>query len=64
MTVIPEVEKALKEFHSQGKYIGLCCISPVIAARVFGINKGGPGVILTLGSRGDNWPYNGSIDVA
>ena len=36
----------------------MCCISPIIAAKVFGNAK------LTLGKRGDAWPYNGSIDAA
>lgn len=52
MSVIPELEKILKEFHSSKKPIGLCCISPVLAARVFGSKKGGPGVQLTLGGKG------------
>ena len=44
--------------------MGLCCIAPVVAAKVFGTNSGGPGVKMTLGSRGDDWPYNGAIDAA
>ena len=36
----------------------------MIAARVFGNKKGGPGVTLTLGKKGDGWPYSGSIDAA
>ena len=40
----------------------MCCISPVIAAKVFGSKSGGPGVKLTLGGRGEDWPFNGSID--
>lgn len=35
-----------------------------MAAKVFGKNNGGPGIRLTLGCRGENWPYNGSIDAA
>lgn len=54
----------MKDFHSSQKHIGLCCISPIIAAKVFGTASGGPGLKLTLGCRGDNWPYNGSIDAA
>lgn len=49
MTVNPDVEKALKSFHQSSKVIGLACISPIIAARVFGTKFGGPGVTLTLG---------------
>ena len=34
MTVNDQVERVLKDFHSAGKPIGLCCISPIIAAKV------------------------------
>ncbi len=64
MIVQPDVEKALKQFHSSHKVIGLTCIAPIVAARVFGTKFGGPGLTLTLGKTGTNWPYNGSIDVA
>ena len=42
--------------------IGLTCIAPIIAAKVFG--KTQTGVKLTLGGRSDNFPYAGSIDAA
>jgi enhancing lycopene biosynthesis protein 2 len=64
MSVILDVEKVLKEFHQKGKPIGLCCIAPILAARVFGDKKGGSGVTLTLGKRGESWPYAGSLDAA
>lgn len=64
MTVKEDVAKVMKDFHGEQKYIGLCCIAPVVAAKVFGTNSGGPGLKMTLGCRGDNWPYNGSIDAA
>ena len=64
MTVQEDVEKALKAFHSSKKIIGLTCIAPIIAARVFGTKFGGPGITLTLGKTDKNWPYNSSIDVA
>jgi enhancing lycopene biosynthesis protein 2 len=35
MTIDPHVERVLKEFHAAGKPIGLCCIAPVLAAKVF-----------------------------
>ena len=35
MTVPDEVEKVLKDFHKAGKPIALCCIAPIIAAKVF-----------------------------
>lgn len=60
MTVLADVEKALRAFHNQKKIIGLCCISPVIVAKVFGAQ----GVTVTLGQKGDKWPYGGSIDAA
>ena len=43
MTVDLELSEKLKSFHSSGKPIGLCCISPVIAAKLI------PGVEVTVG---------------
>ena len=60
MTVHDDVEKVLRDFHSAKKVIGLTCISPIIAAKVFGSE----GVKLTLGGRGENFPSAGSIDAA
>lgn len=60
MTVKEEMERVLREFHSEQKVIGLTCIAPVIAAKVFGAD----GVKLTLGGRTENFPYAGSIDAA
>jgi len=60
MTVDPEVERVLTEFHAQGKPLALCCIAPILAAKVLG----GKGVSLTLGNKGDDWPYMGAIEVA
>ncbi len=62
MTVNAEVETALKEFHGAGKPMALCCISPVLAAKVFGDKN----VKLTLGKKGDDskWPFSGAIDAA
>ena len=34
MAVNSQVERVMKDFHSAGKPIGLCCISPIIAAKV------------------------------
>ncbi|KAJ9451395.1 Glyoxalase ElbB [Diplonema papillatum] len=64
MAVDPAVEAVLKEFHAAKKPLGLCCIAPIVAAKVFGRKSGGPGLTLTLGCRGDAWPYQGSIDAA
>jgi len=44
MTVLPDLERVLKEFHAEKKPIGLSCISPVIAAKVF------PGCTVTIGN--------------
>eukprot|EP00730_Choanoeca_flexa_P006012 TRINITY_DN12067_c0_g1_i3.p2 TRINITY_DN12067_c0_g1~~TRINITY_DN12067_c0_g1_i3.p2 ORF type:complete len:247 (+),score=42.32 TRINITY_DN12067_c0_g1_i3:22-762(+) len=53
MTVDTSVEAVLKQFHEAKKPIGLCCIAPVIAAKVF------PGCAVTVGSatKSDQWPY-------
>ncbi|KAI1898943.1 hypothetical protein AGOR_G00077590 [Albula goreensis] len=52
-TIQPEVEKTIKTFHKAGKPIGLCCISPVLAAKVL------PGCELTVGHdcECEKWPY-------
>ncbi|KAJ8246734.1 hypothetical protein GJAV_G00254790 [Gymnothorax javanicus] len=52
-----DVERVLKDFHRAGKPIGLCCISPVLAAKVL------PGVEVTVGheeEEGGKWPYAGT----
>jgi enhancing lycopene biosynthesis protein 2 len=56
-TVIPEVEEVLKKFHQNKKPIGLCCISPILAAKVFpnckvtiGSDEGTAGRITSVGS--------------
>ncbi|KFR14168.1 glutamine amidotransferase-like class 1 domain-containing protein 3, mitochondrial [Opisthocomus hoazin] len=48
-----EVEDVLKAFHAAKKPIGLCCISPVLAAKIF------PGCELTVGhdTECEKWPY-------
>ena len=66
MTVKEDVAKVMKDFHSAEKFMGLCCIAPVVAAKVFGKNSGGPGTKLTMGNKGseEEWPYQGAIDAA
>eukprot|EP01138_Halocafeteria_seosinensis_P000123 gb/GECG01000127.1/.p1 GENE.gb/GECG01000127.1/~~gb/GECG01000127.1/.p1 ORF type:complete len:287 (+),score=34.61 gb/GECG01000127.1/:1-861(+) len=56
MTVIPEVEQTLKNFHDEKKPIGLCCIAPVLAAKCI------PGVTVTVGSdkESEYWPHAGA----
>ncbi|XP_044526130.1 glutamine amidotransferase-like class 1 domain-containing protein 3A, mitochondrial isoform X1 [Gracilinanus agilis] len=49
-----DVERILNEFHKEGKPIGLCCISPVLAAKVL------KGTEVTVGheqAEGGKWPY-------
>jgi enhancing lycopene biosynthesis protein 2 len=48
--VLYDVERVIKAFHAAKKPIGLCCIAPVLAARVLGTRKGGPGVKVTIGT--------------
>lgn len=45
-----DVARVVREFHAARKPIGLCCIAPVLAARVLGTASGGPGCELTIGS--------------
>lgn len=49
-SVIPDVERVVRGFHGAGKPVAMCCISPVIAARVLGKAGGGPGVEVTIGT--------------
>ncbi|XP_069491892.1 glutamine amidotransferase-like class 1 domain-containing protein 3, mitochondrial [Ambystoma mexicanum] len=52
-----DVERVLQEFHKAAKPIGLCCIAPVLAAKVL------PGTELTVGHEDDKdgkWPYAGT----
>lgn len=57
MTVDPTLSEKIKAFHAAGKPIGLCCIAPVIAAKLI------PGVEVTIGSDvegTETWPYAGT----
>ncbi|XP_012719775.2 glutamine amidotransferase-like class 1 domain-containing protein 3A, mitochondrial [Fundulus heteroclitus] len=56
-SVIEEVKTTLQAFHSEGKPIGLCCISPVLAAKVF------PGCEVTVGIENDD-KYPDTADTA
>lgn len=42
-TIQPDTEKTIKAFHKAGKPLGMCCISPVLAAKIL------PGCELTVG---------------
>ncbi|XP_072369133.1 putative glutamine amidotransferase-like class 1 domain-containing protein 3B, mitochondrial [Scyliorhinus torazame] len=55
--VIPDIERVITEFHKARKPIGLCCIAPVLAAKVL------PGVEVTVGHEDEEdgkWPYAGT----
>ena len=49
-SVIPDVARVIKAFHGDKKPIGLCCIAPVLAARVLGTRMGGAGCTVTIGA--------------
>ncbi len=49
MEVDAEVERVVEEFHGAGKPVGMCCIAPVIGAKVLGTKAGGPGASVTIG---------------
>ncbi|XP_056146011.1 LOW QUALITY PROTEIN: glutamine amidotransferase-like class 1 domain-containing protein 3, mitochondrial [Lampris incognitus] len=56
-TVNKDVERVVKDFHKAGNPIGLCCISPVLAAKTL------PSVEVTVGheeEEGGKWPYAGT----
>uniref|UniRef100_A0A3P8T911 Si:ch211-153b23.5 n=1 Tax=Amphiprion percula TaxID=161767 RepID=A0A3P8T911_AMPPE len=42
-TILPHLEKLIRDFHKAGKPLGMCCISPILAAKVL------PGCELTMG---------------
>ena len=54
LEVEPETERVIREFHAAGKPIGLCCIAPILVAAVLGEK----GVKITLGKKGEGWPYS------
>lgn len=61
MKINETVEQVLKLFHQNKKPIGMCCIAPVIAAKMF------PGASLTMGGNTENdgeWPYAGAAQAA
>ncbi|XP_056328193.1 glutamine amidotransferase-like class 1 domain-containing protein 3, mitochondrial [Danio aesculapii] len=52
-SITPQIDKVIKGFHKANKPIGLCCISPVLAAKAI------PGCELTVGHDTEckMWPY-------
>ncbi|XP_075690424.1 glutamine amidotransferase-like class 1 domain-containing protein 3, mitochondrial isoform X2 [Rhinoderma darwinii] len=55
-SVIKPIEDTIKGFHAAKKPIGLCCISPVLAAKIL------PGCEVTVGSdtECEMWPHAGT----
>ncbi|XP_069800783.1 glutamine amidotransferase-like class 1 domain-containing protein 3, mitochondrial [Dendropsophus ebraccatus] len=56
-SVLGDVQRVLQDFRQEKKPIGLCCIAPVLAAKVI------PGVEVTVGQeeeQGGKWPYAGT----
>ncbi|OWF41050.1 ES1 protein homolog, mitochondrial-like [Mizuhopecten yessoensis] len=59
MTIEKDVQRVIKDFHKESKPIGLCCIAPVLVAKLV------PGCEVTVGSdkeEGGRWPYAGTAD--
>lgn len=56
LKVNKDLERVLQEFLAGFKPIGLCCIAPVIIAKVM------PGCELTVGKTGKDWPYGGTVE--
>lgn len=46
--------------------MALACISPIIAAKIFGKNTSNKtsGAVLTLGSKGASWPFASAVETA
>ena len=51
-TIQPQVEKLIQGFHQAGKPLGMCCISPVLAAKAL------PGCELTVGQDKQSQRYD------
>lgn len=56
LTVNPDLVRVVEEFSSGSKPIGSCCIAPVILGKLL------PGLELTVGMTGKDWPYGGTVD--
>ena len=50
----------VEAFFDQKKVIAGCCWTPVLLSYILGKH----GVEVTLGKKGEQWPYQGSIDTA
>lgn len=62
--VDPEISEVILAFYNAAKPIGATCIAPIILSKILGTTSGKKGIDLTLGKKGSEWPYAGSIDVA
>lgn len=49
-TVDPDVERVIRAFRAAGKPIALCCIAPVLAAKVLGVPAAAGQCALTIGA--------------
>uniref|UniRef100_A0A7S0FI14 DJ-1/PfpI domain-containing protein n=1 Tax=Pyrodinium bahamense TaxID=73915 RepID=A0A7S0FI14_9DINO len=60
VTVEPETQRVIQDFHAASKPVGLCCIAPGLAAKAL---EKVPGLELTLGGEeeGKKWPYAGTV---
>lgn len=64
MEVDKEIEKVILDFFSAQKTIAASCIAPIILAKVLGTLGGKAGIDMTLGKKGSDWPFAGSIEIA
>ena len=64
MTVDSVVAQVILNFYNSKKPIGATCIAPIVLAKVLGTVSAMPGIDLTLGKKGPDWPYSGSIEAA
>lgn len=68
MSLNDQLEHFIRDFIKAKKPIGMCCIAPIMIARMLGttFDKPEPGAKITLGKKGNekDWPYQGSIDIA
>ena len=64
MSVDIEVAKVILNFYNTKKPIGATCIAPIVLAKILGTVSANPGIDLTLGKKGNDWPYAGSIEAA
>lgn len=61
-TIRDDVQDTIKDFHSSGKPIGACCISPILLARVLGTVSGGPGLKIAFNGEGAEGFGNELVD--